>query len=87
MGPKPYPCCRYTHPAIDATLSILTDHHLAPEEVKEAKVWMGQRDMESVGGVTPEERRKKQRPEGVVDAQFSIPIYRRFDLGEGETRP
>ncbi|MFQ5851678.1 MAG: MmgE/PrpD family protein [Candidatus Binatia bacterium] len=87
VGPKPYPSCRYTHPAIDATLSILTDHPFAPEEVEEIKVWMGQRDMESVGGVTPEQRRKKQRPEGVVDAQFSIPYTVALTLVKGRPTP
>ena len=73
VGPKPYPSCRYTHAAIDATLAILKEHPLAPEEIEEVKVWIGQRDMLSVGGATQQERQKKQRPEGVVDAQFSIP--------------
>ena len=34
---------------------------------------IGERDMRSVGGWTEDEKKKKHRPEGVVDAQFSIP--------------
>ena len=34
---------------------------------------VGERDMRSVAGWSEEEKKKKRRPEGVVDAQFSIP--------------
>jgi len=36
-------------------------------------VRIGERDMRSVGGWSEDEKKKKHRPEGVVDAQFSIP--------------
>ena len=34
---------------------------------------IGERDMRSVGGWSEDEKKKKHHPEGVVDAQFSIP--------------
>jgi 2-methylcitrate dehydratase PrpD len=36
-------------------------------------VQVGERDMRSVGGWSEDEKKKKHHPEGVVDAQFSIP--------------
>ncbi|MFH2076812.1 MAG: MmgE/PrpD family protein [Pseudomonadota bacterium] len=35
---KPYPCCRYTHGAIDATLDILQKHKLSPSSVNRVDV-------------------------------------------------
>jgi 2-methylcitrate dehydratase PrpD len=34
---------------------------------------LGERDMRSVAGWSEDEKKKKHKPEGVVDAQFSIP--------------
>jgi len=31
---KPYPTCRFTHPALEALRSILNDHHIEPRDVK-----------------------------------------------------
>ena len=42
-------------------------------DIQEVRVQIGERDMSSVGGWSEDEKRKKHRPEGVVDAQFSIP--------------
>jgi 2-methylcitrate dehydratase PrpD len=73
VGPKPFPSCRYTHPAVTAILGLLREHAVTPDAIHEVRVYIGERDMRSVGGWTDEEKRKKYRPEGIVDAQFSIP--------------
>lgn len=73
VGPKPYPSCRYTHPAITAVLAILQNNNIDPEQVEEVRVHVGKRDMHSVCGWEETQKRKRYRPEGVVDAQFSIP--------------
>jgi len=73
VGPKPFPSCRYTHCAVTGTLNLLRRHSINPTDIKEVRVHIGERDMRSVGGWTEDEKRKKHRPEGVVDAQFSIP--------------
>jgi 2-methylcitrate dehydratase PrpD len=73
VGPKPFPSCRYTHCAVTGCLSLLRKHSINVTDIQEVRVQIGERDMRSVGGWTEDEKKKKRRPEGVVDAQFSIP--------------
>ncbi len=73
VGPKPFPSCRYTHCAVTGALNLLRTHSINPTDIEEVRVQIGERDMRSVGGWTEDEKRKKARPEGVVDAQFSVP--------------
>jgi 2-methylcitrate dehydratase PrpD len=73
VGPKPFPSCRYTHCAVTGCLDLVHEHGLKASDVQEVRVHIGERDMRSVGGWTDEEKQKKRRPEGVVDAQFSVP--------------
>ncbi len=65
-GVKPYPCCRYIHPAVDLILSL----NLEPKSVKELVVEMTNAGYRIVG----EPLEKKQNPKNVVDAQFSMPF-------------
>jgi 2-methylcitrate dehydratase PrpD len=73
VGPKPFPSCRYTHCAVTACVNLLRRHSIKGDDIQEVRVQLGERDMRSVGGWTEDEKRKKRQPEGVVDAQFSIP--------------
>src|SRR5499427_1845304 len=73
VGPKPFPSCRYTHCAVTACVNLLRRHSIKGDDIQEVRVQLGERDMRSVGGWSEDEKRKKHRPEGVVDAQFSIP--------------
>jgi 2-methylcitrate dehydratase PrpD len=73
VGPKPFPSCRYTHCAVTGVLDLVRKHAIKARDIDEVRVRIGERDMRSVGGWTEEEKNKKHRPEGVVDAQFSIP--------------
>ena len=73
VGPKPFPSCRYTHCAVTGVLDLVRKHSIKASDVLEVRVQIGERDMRSVGGWTEAEKKKKHRPEGVVDAQFSIP--------------
>src|SRR5919106_2430078 len=73
VGPKPFPSCRYTHCAVTASLNLLRKHSINVTDILEVRVQIGERDMRSVGGWSEDEKKKKRRPEGVVDAQFSIP--------------
>jgi len=54
-------------------LELLRKHAVKASDIHEVRVQIGERDMRSVGGWSEEEKKKKRRPEGVVDAQFSIP--------------
>jgi 2-methylcitrate dehydratase PrpD len=72
VGPKPYPCCRYTHAPIDAALSLMSEHTIHSDEIDQIRVTIGPRDFEVVfGGMNGVAT--KQRPQTIVDAQFSIP--------------
>src|SRR6266436_2626202 len=73
VGPKPFPSCRYTHCAVTGCLDLLRKHSIKASDIEEVRVQIGERDMRSVGGWSEDEKKKKHRPEGVVDAQFSIP--------------
>jgi 2-methylcitrate dehydratase PrpD len=73
VGPKPFPSCRYTHCAVTGVLALMRKHAIKAGAIDEVRVQIGERDMRSVGGWSEDEKRKKRRPEGVVDAQFSIP--------------
>jgi len=66
---KPYPCCRGTHPAIDAALSLVRKKEISKETIKEIIVTTGEPNHFLL--CTPFEA--KIRPRNPVDAQFSIP--------------
>ncbi|MFQ5343068.1 MAG: MmgE/PrpD family protein [Anaerolineae bacterium] len=66
---KPYPCCRGTHTAIDAALSLVSTHTIKAGDVKEISVYTGQGSYSVLS--TPLEI--KSRPRNAVDSQFSIP--------------
>jgi 2-methylcitrate dehydratase PrpD len=65
---KPYPCCRANHAAIDATLELMRNYALKPEEVAEVTVFTG-----IAGEVCCMPLEVKRNPRTTVDAQFSIP--------------
>lgn len=65
---KPYPCCRNCHPFIDATLELVLENHINIDDIKEINTRCSE-----VARLLCEPPEVKQRPRGVVDAQFSIP--------------
>ncbi|MES3001452.1 MAG: MmgE/PrpD family protein [Pseudomonadota bacterium] len=66
---KPYPACRYTHTAIEATLALAQRHAIDPATIESIEVGTNENAYRNVS--TPLE--VKTRPRSVVDAQFSIP--------------
>jgi 2-methylcitrate dehydratase PrpD len=66
---KPYPCCRSTHSAIEATLKIIEEHKIKPGDVDTITVGI------NVGGFKSlcDPLDIKRNPRTMVDAQFSIP--------------
>ncbi|GAF69443.1 unnamed protein product [marine sediment metagenome] len=68
-GFKPWPACGFTHPFIDATLQLVQENDIHPDNVQEIIV--------SVGDITQnlceplDERRKPSTP---MNAKFSIPF-------------
>jgi len=67
LSVKLYPCCRYAHGCIDATLSIVQENDIRPDDVEGVVAHITQEAYELVG--KPFEIRGSPQ----VDAQFSIP--------------
>jgi 2-methylcitrate dehydratase PrpD len=68
IGDKPYPCCGFTHAAIDAVLALKAKYDVKPEKIKEVLVVGGQSTYDL--SVPPEIKRS---PRTIIDAQFSVP--------------
>jgi 2-methylcitrate dehydratase PrpD len=68
IGDKPYPCCGFTHPFIDAALDLKSKLDIDAEQIKEIKLVGGQ---SAYGLSQPPEI--KSSPRTIVDAQFSVP--------------
>jgi len=65
-GIKPYACCRYIHPAVDATLEVIEAHDIDPDEIESISI----STFESAYELS-QPREQKIRPQNTVDAQFS----------------
>jgi 2-methylcitrate dehydratase PrpD len=64
VGFKPYPCCRWLHPTLDAVAELMKEHHLDAGMIKKIRV------------ATISELRNwfmDYEPETLVDVQFSLP--------------
>lgn len=61
---KPYPCCRWIHPSLDATQKIIERADLKPSDIERIEV-------HSVSFVANNFR--EVEPETMVDAEFSVP--------------
>jgi len=67
---KPYPCCRGTHPFIDAAKKIVKEHGVTVENVESIKLWCGPGTLNLL--CAPIE--VKAKPRNFVDSQFSSPL-------------
>ena len=67
---KPYPCCRYTHCAIDTAKKMVAEHGITADEIISIDAGTSVQGFGSV--CAPVEVRKS--PSIVVEAQFSIPF-------------
>lgn len=68
MDNKPYPCCRSTHGAIDATLSLMRDYKLTPEQVDHVDVYTYH-----IGNAQCGLTHSSREPRLSVEAKFSTP--------------
>jgi len=66
---KPYPCCRHTHAAIDATLEMVQEFDIASKSIDIITVGVTKQAYE----ILCDPLETKRNPRVVVDAQFSIP--------------
>jgi 2-methylcitrate dehydratase PrpD len=77
---KPYPCCRLTHPSIDATLALVKDHKIKAEDIEVVAISVGKYAMEDLC----EPLDIKRNPRTIVDAQFSIPWVVAVAIAQGK---
>jgi 2-methylcitrate dehydratase PrpD len=82
---KPYACCRYMQPPIDAILNIEKENDLRPDQVERVRLGL----LRAGAGLIAEPKEKKYHPQTIVDAQFSMPfgaavaiLYRKAGLQE-----
>ncbi|PSP76216.1 MmgE/PrpD family protein [Halobacteriales archaeon QS_3_64_16] len=75
---KPYPCCRYMHPALDGLREIAAD--VDPGETDSITVSLPKPGVTLTGDPIA----RKRRPENFVDCQFSMPFGAALALTEGE---
>jgi 2-methylcitrate dehydratase PrpD len=65
---KPFSCCGFTHPFIEATLNLMSQHGIEAEQVRDITIYGG----EAAYGISvPLE--VKCAPRNIVDSQFSVP--------------
>jgi len=75
---KPYPCCRYMHPALDALVELASE--VEPPAVDRIVV-----DLPKPGvTLTGDPIEAKRRPANFVDCQFSMPFAAALALTRGE---
>ena len=67
---KPHACCRYMQTPIDALIELARMHDIRPDHVQQIEVAV----LEAGWPLVAEPKVRKYRPEGVVDAQFSMPF-------------
>jgi 2-methylcitrate dehydratase PrpD len=60
---KPYPCCRYLHPAIDGVRAICVEQSLDPRQIRRIEI----------GSVSHVRTFMNRRPLEPLDGQFSLP--------------
>lgn len=64
---KPYPCCGFTHPFIDATFALMSKYGVKPDQIESITARGGQMVYGMIVGEA------KVAPRTIVDAQFSVP--------------
>lgn len=65
---KPYPCCRQAQPFVDATLQIVKEHDIRPEQIDGVTVFVGEH-----GQTLCESLDACRDPSTITEAQRSIP--------------
>jgi 2-methylcitrate dehydratase PrpD len=71
---KQYPCCGSTHPAIDAMLSMVREHHLSPAMVRRVDSWTHPRRLAHTN---------RPEPNSELDAKFSVQYCLARALADG----
>jgi 2-methylcitrate dehydratase PrpD len=80
---KPYPSCRFTHPAISAALELRAKLGADLEKIQRVELLIGPQELDVVGRDAPE----KRTPQTRVNAQFSVYWCVANVLAYGEVTP
>ena len=65
---KPYACCSYIHPAIDAALKVRLDPAFSFDRIASIEIFVHPETLH----VIAEPKEPKVHPHSIVDAQFSV---------------
>ena len=76
---KPYPACRYSHAAIDGLTDLRARDGIDPKQIDVVEVGLPRTGWKIIG----DPLEAKQRPQSVVDGQFSMPFLAAVALREG----
>jgi len=80
---KPWPCCRGTHPFLEATLDLARESEIRAEHIESVKLTLSSSPLQRVLCEPLEERRRPGTP---IEAKFSIPFVVAAVLVHGEVR-
>ncbi len=75
---KPWPCCRWSHTAVDVTLGLLKNHDIKAGDVEQITVWTN-----DVSQTLFEPLDVRQRPTNLTEAQFSLPFILASTVSKG----
>jgi len=75
---KPWPSCRGTHPFIEMALDLRHSHAIDPAEIAAVEV-----SVDAVQQMLVEPLSRKQAPQTLIDAKFSIPFCVGLALAKG----
>ena len=75
-----YPCCKYTHGPIDATIAAVTKAKVSWDEIQKLSVTVTNKEVYDLVCLS---RERKWNPTSVVDVQFSLPFTMAFAAVRG----
>ncbi len=76
----PYPCCKYTHGPIEATVAAMKELGIGPAEVEKISVRVTNREVHDLVCTS---RERKWNPQSLTDAQFSLPFTVAYAAAHG----
>lgn len=82
IGQKPYPCCGFSHPFIDAVLSLKSKYGIVSERISSITAYGGEAAYEIC-----EPLDIKRNPRNNIDAQFSVPWAIATAMVKGRVSP
>jgi 2-methylcitrate dehydratase PrpD len=76
----PYPCCKFTHGPIEATVEAMRELGIGAEEIDRMEVRVTNREVHDLVCLS---RERKWNPQSLTDAQFSLPFAVAYAAANG----